>query len=136
MNNIEKAIIAGVCFAAWPLLMNRSGLQGAASSTIISIAVLVGVLPFALYANGLTVPQVNSWTIIAIACVLAAFGMLSFTSMLSNTTRDNVSLFLVVMTLVQIAVASMYQTAIVGHLSWDKGCGYATAALAAYLLLR
>ncbi len=135
MSGIQQAILAGICFGSWPLLMNRSGLEGASSSVVISLAVLIGVLPLAIYQNGLSIPQTN-WTIVIISGIFGALGMLTFTSMLSSVSIKNVGLLMVIMTLTQIGIAAVYQTFVTNQLPWDKSCGYGLAAIAAYLLLR
>ncbi len=44
-----KAIVAGVFFGIWPLLMNKSGLSGNVSSAVFGLGVLMIVAPFAFY---------------------------------------------------------------------------------------
>jgi len=130
-----KAIVAGVFFGIWPLLMNRSGLNGNVSSACFSAMVLVGVLPFALHSSGLILPTAN-WTMVILAGMCGALGLLSFNGMLAGASIQNIGALFVSMTLVQVAVAALYQTLMTGHISIDKFMGYLLATVAAYLLLR
>ena len=84
MNELQaKAVLAGVFFGIWPLLINRSGLNGNIGSACFSAAALIGVLPFALYSSGFTIPTAN-WTMVALAGFFGALGLLSFNGMLAG----------------------------------------------------
>jgi len=130
-----KAALAGVFFGIWPLFMSRSGLSGNVSSVMFSAAALIGVLPVALYSNGVSIPTAN-WAMVILAGLFGALGLLSFNGMLASASAHNIGTLFVLMTVVQVAVAASYQTITSGHLSVEKAAGYAAAALAAYLLLR
>ena len=130
-----KAILAGVLFGIWPLLMNRSGLNGNVSSACFGIVTLIGVLPFAIYTNGFSIPTAK-WTMIVLAGLCGALGLLAFNGMLAKASLDNVGTLFVLMTVVQIIVAASYQAYMKGFLSVDKFFGYVAAVVAAYLLFR
>ena len=135
MNDLLlKAVLAGVCFGIWPLLMNRSGLNGNVSSAAYTLIALIGVLPFALYSSGFSLPTAN-WTMVVLAGLFGAFGLLSFNGMLAGATLQNVGTLFVLMTVVQVAIAAAYQTFMSGHLTIDRAGGYIAALVAAYLLL-
>ncbi|NTU67031.1 MAG: hypothetical protein HGB08_03870 [Candidatus Moranbacteria bacterium] len=134
MDNLQvKAILAGMFFGIWPLFMNRSGLTGNVSSVMFCMAVLIGVSPFAIYSNGLSIPTAN-WTMVALAGFFGAIGLLSFNSMLSNATPQNVGTLFVFMIVVQIVVPALYQTIMDGNISIRKIGGYTAAITAAFLL--
>lgn len=137
MDSLQvKAILAGIFFGAWPLLMNRSGLSGNVSSVMFCLLVLIGVTPFAIYSNGFTIPTAN-WTLVILAGFFGAIGLLSFNGMLASASPQNVGTLFVLMIVVQTAVPALYQTIMSGGFPpIDKACGYAAAAVAAYLLLR
>lgn len=131
-----KAVLAGLFFGIWPLLMNRSDLSGNVSSAFFGLFALIGVLPFAIYANGgLALPAAN-WTMVIWAGVFGAMGLLAFNGMLAGATPKTVSTLFVLMTVVQVVVAAGYQVVVTRQLSADKGLGYVAAGVAAYLLLR
>lgn len=135
MNLQLKAILAGVFFGIWPLFMNRSGLSGNVSSVFFCLTALIGVLPFALYSNGFALPPAN-WTMVALAGLFAAAGLLFFNGMLASASQQNIGTLLVFVFVVQIAIAALYQIVMSGRLPLDKACGYVAAVVAAYLLLR
>ncbi len=130
-----KAVLAGVFFGVWPLFMNRSGLSGNVSAVCFTAIALIGVLPFALHSNGLSIPVAN-WTMVALAGFFGALGLLFFNSMIAGASSQNVGTLYVLNLLMQVVVAASYQTIMSGHLSISKIGGYIAAAVAAYLLLR
>lgn len=128
-----RAILAGVFFGIWPLLMNRSGLTGNISSAVFALGVLIVVLPFALYEFSNVTISV-SWTMVISACVFGGFGMLAFNGMLSRATPKTVGSLFVLMLVVQIAIPALYQIVSGGGLTISKSIGFAAAILAAFLL--
>ena len=131
-----KAILAGMCFAIWPLFMNRTGLSGNVSSAIYCAMVLIGVLPFALQSNGFSIPAAN-WTMVGFAGVFGILGLLSFNGMLSSASSQDVGILLVLVIVAQIPIIALHQIIVTGgHLSIDKIGGCIATAIAAYLLLR
>lgn len=131
-----KAVLAGVFFGIWPLLMNRSGLTGNVSSACFSAVTLMFVLPFALSSSGFAIPTAN-WTMVAAAGFIGALGLLSFNGMLAGASLQEVGTLFVLMTVVQITVAAFYQTIMAGGIPpLEKVGGYTLAAASAYLLLR
>lgn len=136
MNDLYmKAILAGVLFGIWPLFMNRSGLNGNVSSAAFCLAALAGVAPFAIYSNGLSLPNAN-WLMVILAGAAGAVGLLFFNGMLASASLQNVGALFVLTTVAQVTVAASYQVVMSGHLSLDKIGGYIAAVAAAYLLLR
>lgn len=136
MNDLlVKAVLAGVFFGIWPLFMNRSGLNGNVSSAAYTAIALIGVLPFALYSSGFSLPMAN-WTMVVLAGLFGALGLLSFNGMLAGASLQNVGTLFVLMTVVQVVIAATYQTIMSGHVSIDRAGGYIAALVAAYLLLR
>ncbi|HRH55736.1 MAG TPA: hypothetical protein PK609_02630 [Candidatus Paceibacterota bacterium] len=133
-----KAALAGVFFGAWPLFMNRSGLNGSVSSLVFTVVVLVCVAPFAIRsiaANSLEFAQV-SWTMAIVAGVTGAVGVTFFNGMLSQATPQSVGTLFVVMIIVQTAVPAIYSVVMNGGISLTKAAGFALAGIAAVLLTR
>lgn len=135
MDIQSKAILAGIFFGIWPLLMNRSGLNGNISSACFSAIVLIGVLPFAIHSSGMVIPTAN-WNMVILAGAVGALGLLSFNGVLANASLQNVGTLFVIMTLVQIVVAALYQTWMNGGISLERFMGFLLAGVASYMLLR
>ncbi len=129
-----KAMLAGLFFGIWPLLMNRSNLSGNLSSAIFTAIVLICVLPFSL-GSTINVTNIN-WGMALPAGILGALGIMSFNGMLAKATPANVSTLFVLMILVQTVIPATYHIAINGGLNLTKGLGFVFAAIAAILLLK
>lgn len=51
MNELHlKALLSGILFGVWPLLMNRSGLIGNVAAGAFSLGCSIAILPFALHS--------------------------------------------------------------------------------------
>lgn len=129
-----RAVLAGVFFGIWPLLMNRSGLTGNVSSALFSLGALIVVSPFALFELRSATFSVT-WTMAAGACIFGGLGLLAFNGMLSKTTPQTVGSFFVLMIVVQTATPALYQVIQDGSLTVGKAIGFAAAILAAFLLV-
>jgi len=135
MNVTVMAVLAGVFFGIWPLLMNRSGLSGNTGAALFTGLVLVGLVPFAVYSNGMAIPTAN-WGFLVSAGILGTFGMLFFNGMLASASLAQVPGLFICTTLVQVVIPALYSVVLSGGLPLDKAVGFGAAALAAYLLLR
>ncbi len=127
-----KAIIAGICFGIWPLMMNRGGLGGNVASLILTTVMLLFIFPFAVGSlNGLAQAR---WMIIIPAGIIGAIGILFFNGMLVKSTPTNVSSLFVTMIVVQTAIPVAYQIFVAGGMTITKGVGFGFAIVAAILL--
>ena len=135
MNGLQiNAIIAGVFFGVWPLLMSRSGLTGNTSAAVFAFGALLIVLPFALYES--RNPPTNIVWVMAIgASIFGGLGLLAFNGMLQKANRETISSLLVLMMMAQIATPVIYQAVMGGGMTTIKALGFATAILAAFLLV-
>lgn len=129
-----RAFFAGVFFGAWPLFMNRSGLNGNVSSVVFGLVSLICVLPFAIQSGSATIWTAN-WTMAALAGISGGIGLLFFNSILANTTPETVSTYFVLTNVVVASVPAIYQTYMTG-LTTTRMCGFAAAILAAVLLTK
>ncbi len=127
-----RAILSGIFFGAWPLLMNRSGLNGNVSAFVLTSIVLICVFPFAFGSMG-TIFSAN-WVMVIGAGILGAAGGILFNGMIVKAVPENLGSLFVLMLIVQIAVPAIYQVA-VGGITAAKGIGFILAAVAALLLL-
>lgn len=128
------AVMAGVFFGIWPLLMNRSGLSGNVATAAFTAIVLIGVVPFAFASGGASLGSAN-WTAVALAGALGALGLLSFNGMLAGASTAAVGQLFVLMTVVQIAIPAIYHVVMTGDIQLTKLAGFAAAIVAAFLLL-
>lgn len=157
-----KAIVSGLLLGAWPLFMNRSGLNPYVSAVMFSAIALVVLLPAAFISNGsslmngrwmvailclflvfiavLSVAVMNSnltagatWRMVLAAALCGAFGLLLLTGILAGTTPNTVSAFFVLVLVFQLSVPAIYHVVLNG-MSVSKLAGFIAAALAAILL--
>ena len=128
-----KAILAGIFFGIWPLLMNRSGLSGNVSSAVFALGVLIFVSPFALYELRSMTANV-AWTMAISACVFGGLGLLAFTEILSKATPQTVGSLFVLILVIQIATLALYQVINDGGLTVYKTIGFLAAIIAAIML--
>ncbi|MDO8669677.1 MAG: hypothetical protein Q7K65_05280 [Candidatus Buchananbacteria bacterium] len=142
MNDLQiKAVLAGILFGFWPLLMNRSGLVGNISALAFTFVAGICILPFALWSIGHSFPIANwtfpvaNWTLVILAGLFGAFGLLLFNGVLAKVTPGRVSALFVLMIVVQIAVPALYQVIMSGGLTISKGLGFVAAIIAAFLLI-
>src|SRR3989344_923669 len=92
-----RAVLAGVFFGMWPLLMNRSGLTGNISAAVFSLGTFIVVLPFALRELGGS-STTAAWTMAVGACISGGVGLLLFTGVLAKATPQTVGpLFILMM---------------------------------------
>ena|SRR6185369_1538517 len=136
MNSLQvKAAIAGIFFGAWPLLMNRSKMEGNVSSAFFSLVVLLCVLPFAI--SGIKdIPSDVNWKMAVGAGMIGACGVMCFNGMLAKASKENVGSLFVVMIIVQTAIAAAYYVCMNGGISPTKGVGFLLAFAAAILLTK
>ncbi len=137
-NLLVKAVIAGLFFGAWPLFMNRSGLGGNVASLAFVTVVLVCVIPFALrpIVGGTANLAQASWTMVILAGIIGAVGMMAFNGLLAKATPQSVGTLIVVMILVQTVVPVAYDAVTNAGISLTKAAGFVLAAIAAVLLAR
>jgi drug/metabolite transporter (DMT)-like permease len=133
MENLQvKAMLAGLFFGIWPLLMNRSNLNGGMSSMAFSGLVFLFIAPFALKNIG-DLSQVK-WGMVILAGVAGAIGVLNFNGMLAKANMNNVGTLFITMIAVQIALPAIVQIVADRKVALYKGLGVGCAILAAYFL--
>ena len=133
------AALAGMFFGIYPLFLNRSGLTGVWPVALFSALVLTGTLSVALYGDSATLQTIGlfGWAMLLSAGIFGTFGMLAFCKMIAEALPKDIGMLIALMTIVQIAVAAIYQAVMSGgQMSIDKIGGYVAAGVAAYLLLR
>lgn len=137
MNNLQvSSIIAGVFFGLWPLLLNKSGLNGNVASVIFSGIGFICIALVAFTIGNMTVPAHTNWWLAIGAGAASAIGVLLFNGVLAKASPLNIGTLFVLMLVIQIAVPAIYQVIVSGSLSITKGLGFALAAVTAVLLLK
>jgi len=127
-----KAVLTGILFGAWPLLMNRSGLGGNISSLVLVIVMLLVILPFSIGDFG---EIFNANLMFAVgAAVLGAAGILLLNGILFKASPQNLGPLLVLVFVAQIVVSSIYHVVVTGGITVTKGIGFALAVITAILL--
>ncbi len=133
MKNLQvMAMIAGLCFGVWPLMMNQGKLNGNLASFVFAVIAAVCIFPFAFSQLG-GLAQARWWIVIS-AGIIGAVGLLAFVGMLSKASPDKVSSLFVTMIIVQTAVPVAYQLFVAGGMTTTKGVGFVLAIIAAVLL--
>lgn len=127
-----KAMLAGLFFGIWPLLMNRSGLNGGMSSMVFSGLVFLFVAPIALRNIG-DLTQVK-WVLVVLAGMAGAVGVVNFNGMLAKANQYNVGALFITMIAIQIALPAIVQIIADRKIALSKGLGIAFAIAAAILL--
>jgi len=133
MDNLIKALLSGILFGLWPMLMNRSGLNGYLASGVFALGGLILVAPFAI-SYGAVIGRV-SWLMAILAAACSASGLLIFNDLLAKITPQAVGRLFVIMLIAQILVPAVYHLSKNG-LTMDKLFGFLAAVIAAYLLMR
>lgn len=129
-----RAIMAGLFFGFWPLLMQKSLLPGNVSAWVFGAVSLAVVTPFAFKEIGSVPFNEVRWIFGILAGISGAIGILSFNGGLSKTTQSTVSDFFVLMMVVQIAVPAVYKIATTGELTISRLIGFTLAGVSAYFL--
>lgn len=129
------SIAAGVCFFAWPIRMNQSGL-----STTTSLFAYAAVAFIVALAGMFLVP--GAWTELRERTIRAAIeagiiniaGMLAFTYLLSHATRTDTPRHILIVIMTQTALNSAWAAYQAGRLEPRMVVGLATAVATVVLL--
>ncbi len=132
-NPFFLAVVAGLLFGCWPLLMNRSGLAPALSAGVFAGICFVTVLPFAWW-GGLASPQGARWCFAILAGLIAGVALLMFNKMLASVTPTQVGSLFIITLVIQVIVPAIYQAVITGDFSAKRVFGFLLAVLAVLLL--
>jgi hypothetical protein len=136
MNDLQiKAVLAGLAFAIWPLVISKSGFNGYIAAALYTFVGLLVLLPFAL--GNLNGPMSATGLAFAVvAGLIGAGGVLMLTGMTSKATSQNIGTLLITMFMVQLAVPAVYQMIKGGQMTVARGFGLVAAFVAAVLLNR
>jgi EamA domain-containing membrane protein RarD len=113
--------------------MNRSGLEGNMSAAMFNVTALLIVAPFALPGSDLTKLAEARWLFVGLSGLLGAVGILAFNGGLAKSTPETVGVFIVLVTILQIATPAINHI-VQNGISTTKLVGFVLAGVAAYLL--
>ena len=130
---IFEMIAAGVLFGAWPLLMNRSGLNGMTASAAFVIVVFLIIMPVAL-KSGLAFSG-SKWGYALAAGVCSACGLLILNDGLSLISTEEVAKMFIIMLVVQASVPAVYDIIVNQHFVLKSTAGFVFALLAVVCLV-
>lgn len=129
-----RAVIAGICFGIYPLLLNRSRLGGNMQSAVFCILVCLFVIPFAVKEVGELAH--TYWAMVIGAGMASAMGMLSMTGFLAKASPVAAGTLIVMMIVTQTLVTAIYQVVMDKGVSFTRGLGFVLAAIAIVLMNR
>lgn len=130
------SIAAGVCFFAWPIRMNQSGLSTATSLfAYAAIAFIVALAGMFLVPGAWTELRERAVRAAVEAGLLNIVGMLAFTYLLAHATRTDVPRYILIVIMTQTALNSAWAAYQAGRLEPRIVVGLVTA-LATVMLLR
>ena len=129
------SISSGVLFGIWPLLMNKSGLDGFASAAILGGISFITMLPVAFASGQMQqvsiTPQLG---FVLVSGIMSGVGVLLFNTMLAKVSTREVGAMILIMIMVQISIPAIYQMVQSGEFSPKEIGGIVCAFAAAYLL--
>lgn len=135
-NFYFTSVLAGIFFGLWPLLLNRSGLNGNFASVIFAGIGFIFILGVSIFTNSIQSSSNPNWYMVMAAGIASAMGVLLLNSVLAKISPANVSTIFVLMLIVQISIPAIYQVIVSGSLSIQKTVGFILAGVTAWLLIK
>ena len=135
MNKFQvDAVIAGVMFGLYPLLLSRSEAKSNINATLFSFVVAVCILPFAI-AQVKSIDVSDCKWIIG-AGMLSAIGLVCMSNFITSSSKNSIGLLIILMIVVQASVTATYQIIMDRGISPTRLLGFVFAAVAIILLNR
>lgn len=135
---IVQTIIAGIAFGLWPLLMNRSGLNGNVAALVLTVTGLVLILPIA-FRSIWAEPEIFTdvrWGMAISAGIAGAVGVLIFNSALAQASMHYVSILFMLLLAMQAMVSAGHSVWVNGGMSHSHIIGFILTLTGSLLLLR
>jgi hypothetical protein len=159
-----KMLFSGIMFGIWPLLMNRSGLDGNYSTVAILIIAACMLMPTAFFhlpqqefllwvlfsviilAMGVLayklipiIPIAHNtqpivWWLVVLAAVMSTTGLIAFNSALGHIPPVKIPHYLLIMILIQVAVPIVYYVIKTGRVTLRDAIGFIATAIAVVAL--
>ena len=124
---------AGLCFGAWPLFMNKSGLSGIIASFTITLVILILTFPF-IFGEVKNIVNAN-WTMVLCAAVSSAIGLILLNKGLFKAKALEVNNLFVLLIVFQIMVPAVYKIILNQGITLKQSSGFIFAVIAAILLV-
>ncbi len=129
-----RAILAGLFFGIWPIVMSWTGLKGNASAAAFSGITFLIVIPLALQGTSFADLAQANWKFALLAGLTGALGVIAFNGGLAITNKYTVSTFFITMIAVQIMVPAVYKVFATRFVTPEQLIGFTLAMSATYLL--
>jgi len=133
-KSLLLAVISGVCFGAWPLLMRFSGLAGNMSSFVMFVGSTCVTVAFIAAFGSFSIQGSPDYRYAVGSVLIGAMGMLLFTNMFAQAQQNDVGRLIVLTTLVQVMIPILYQMFVIGDQSIRRISGVICALVAIVLL--
>ena len=137
MNNLVLCLLTAICFAMWPILLNKSGTPNMAVATIIvMIATLLpmGIYNFITSTQRFSLPSKYVWIAVLIGLVNGV-GMI-FYSKLINTPNTGIYVSIVAILMPVCGLFLGYLILGQSNLSFTKIIGVAIAIVGVWLITK
>ncbi len=128
-----QAVIAGVCFAIWPLLMNRSGLNSNVASFSYMFMVVAIIFMYNIFRWAPINMTSSQFAIVFVSGACGAVGTLFFNSMLATASPQKVGSLILLMLLAQAIIPVVYSL-MFAKFSATQALGIILAVVAIILL--
>jgi quinol-cytochrome oxidoreductase complex cytochrome b subunit len=128
-----KAVLAGMLFGIWPLLIKASGLNAGTVTVLGSGLMILFVMPFAL-ANGISLGESKWWWLIFVMSSMTAVACLTFNGIMAEAKPSSAGLLFIIMLVMQTVAPAVYHSIVNQHLSIRTLAGFITAITACILL--
>lgn len=127
-----QAVLAGLMFGIYPLLLNKSKLGGNIMAAVFTFAVFMFIFPFA--TGQIKNLAGADWRMLLGSAAVSAIGMMCMTSYLASSSQSSVGLLVILMVVIQAIVTACYQIAMDRGVSLAKVVGFGCATAAIILL--
>ncbi|MDP3883070.1 MAG: hypothetical protein Q8Q48_03360 [Candidatus Staskawiczbacteria bacterium] len=132
-NLLWKAVLSGIMFGSWPLLIKSSGLNAGSVTVLGSGLMILFVTPFAI-TNGVSLGKSEWWWLIFVMSAMTAVGCLTFNDMMVKAQPASAGLLFVIMLVVQVTIPALYHVVASQQFSIRTMAGFVAAITACVLL--
>jgi hypothetical protein len=132
---ILMTVLAGICFAIWPMVLQTSKLKGGLASVIFSFIVGAMIIPVVMFQGGFVVAG-TLWSRVVIACVFGAAGLALFNTAMAQVKPLQAATLIVIVNVTQAAAIAAYSVYSNSAITSTQMIGFLFAGVAVYLLLK
>ena len=128
------AALAGICFGFWPMLQNRSGVDGSWATAVMAGIAIVAMIP-SMATQGLPSTTTGGWTLLSTAGFIQAIGIFAMASLAIKVPGAELPKFLMIAYVIQACVPPAIQLSAGGMTPW-RAAGFVSGAFTIYALTR